>query len=334
MQKLILAAAKYDRNAAGTVGLDAFSGSSMEPHVFKEQLRRVFNIKVTPGELGALMRHFDKDGDGDVNCSEFLVEFFKVGFAEKQRVIHAKAAADERLAAAEARRARTEAEASAAKNLLTVDYEFGPKALESALAKITKAAENYDRNAPGSVSDGGAPTSPRPPHPQSTHPAYPTSPPQVGLEGFSGSSMEPHVFKEQLRRVFNIKATPGELGALMSYFDKNGDGDVNCSEFLIEFFKRGHERRGVLWRKQRDLQESQNKAREDWSQAMLDAAEAKLFARTDPFTRGDLEDSLDQLIRVASTYVKRRGDAAPTSTCACSPAITTSAPSTYYSSSS
>jgi hypothetical protein len=120
----------------------------------------------------------------------------------------------------------------------------------------------------------------------------------------------------------------------MSYFDKNGDGDVNCSEFLIEFFKRGHERRGVLWRKQRDLQESQNKAREDWSQAMLDAAEAKLFARTDPFTRGDLEDSLDQLIRVASTYVKRRGDAAPTSTCACSPAITTSAPSTYYSSSS
>lgn len=28
---------------------------------------------------GAVMAHFDKDGSGEVDCSEFLLEFFKLG---------------------------------------------------------------------------------------------------------------------------------------------------------------------------------------------------------------------------------------------------------------
>jgi len=56
------------------MGLDAFEGESMPPHVFKEQLKRVFRIRLSPPELGAIMDVFDKDREGTVNSSEFLLQ--------------------------------------------------------------------------------------------------------------------------------------------------------------------------------------------------------------------------------------------------------------------
>jgi len=56
------------------MGLDAFEGESMLPHVFKEQLKRVFRIRLSPPELGAVMDVFDKDREGTVNSSEFLLQ--------------------------------------------------------------------------------------------------------------------------------------------------------------------------------------------------------------------------------------------------------------------
>lgn len=39
----------------------------------------MFNVKLSPKELGAVMSHFDKDGSGEIDCAEFLLEFFKLG---------------------------------------------------------------------------------------------------------------------------------------------------------------------------------------------------------------------------------------------------------------
>lgn len=39
----------------------------------------MFNVKLDSRELGAVMSHFDKDGSGEVDCAEFLLEFFKLG---------------------------------------------------------------------------------------------------------------------------------------------------------------------------------------------------------------------------------------------------------------
>ena len=63
--------------------LTAFEGASLQPHEFKEQLRRVFNIHLSPRELGALMDLFDKDKDGTIACNEFLIMFFKTGTSKK-----------------------------------------------------------------------------------------------------------------------------------------------------------------------------------------------------------------------------------------------------------
>jgi hypothetical protein len=58
----------------------------MAPHVFKEQLKRVFHIHVSASELGALMCYFDRGGDGMINCAEFLIQFFRTGFEERSRI--------------------------------------------------------------------------------------------------------------------------------------------------------------------------------------------------------------------------------------------------------
>jgi len=37
------------------------------------------------------------------------------------------------------------------------------------------------------------------------------------------------------KRTFNLKVTPGELGAIVKYYDINGKGSVNCNAFLNSF---------------------------------------------------------------------------------------------------
>lgn len=48
-------------------------------------VNRVFNIKLAPPQLAALMAVFDKDNDGTVDCAEFLLRFFLIGFQVRGR---------------------------------------------------------------------------------------------------------------------------------------------------------------------------------------------------------------------------------------------------------
>jgi Ca2+-binding EF-hand superfamily protein len=43
------------------------------------QLRRNFSITLSDSELGATIMMFDKDGDGCVDSTEFINEYFKLG---------------------------------------------------------------------------------------------------------------------------------------------------------------------------------------------------------------------------------------------------------------
>ena len=85
IDKVTAAALRYEKGSPSAVSLKAFEGASMSPAVFKEQLKRVFQLNFTRQELGALIKHFDKDGDRTVDCAEFLIEFFRCGFAEKTK---------------------------------------------------------------------------------------------------------------------------------------------------------------------------------------------------------------------------------------------------------
>lgn len=277
--KLTDAAWKYDKNMPGAVSLSAFQGMEMEPHVFKEQMKRVFNIILSPPELGALMSYFDKNGDGRISCPEFIIQFIKVGFAEKSRRRQFWRRYDEKKKQQKKQEELKKQLMLEQKNALKVTYDFEEADFQSAIAKLTEAATKYDRTTAGSV----------------------------GLDAFEGEAMLPHVFKEQLKRVFNIRLTPPELGALMSYFDKDRDGSVNCAEFLIQFFRTGFEERSRVrahWRElkrqriEKDLKLEEERRRENERRAMA--------AVDYDFTEEDFDSALEKVVNMCHRFDRRQ----------------------------
>ena len=71
--------------------------------------------------------------------------------------------------------------------------------------------------------------------------------------------LRPHQLKISLNKCFGMTLTRKELGALVAYFDKDGDGDVSGAEFLVSFKKLGgiqrrieRERRDEIVKKKRE----------------------------------------------------------------------------------
>jgi Ca2+-binding EF-hand superfamily protein len=240
MNKLMYAAARYDRLMPGTVQLDAFEGQNMSASLFREQLKSVFNMKVSLGELAALMDYFDSDKDGLINCAEFLIHFFRAGFSERTRQLEEERRLKKEYEDGLKKRTEDMENEKAKKNALKVDYVYDKQTKERAISKLREAAKLYDKSTPGAMN----------------------------MNAFEGAFMEPHVFKEQLRRVFNLKLTPKELGALMDLFDFDGDGTVNCTEFTLVFATMGQEERDAELKRQRERQrqdeERRKKAEEDF----------------------------------------------------------------------
>jgi len=198
IEKLTDAAWRYDRTKYSSMGLEAFEAKTMPPHIFKvifansfsrlslllshslycmlcvrsqEQLKRVFNIPLSPPELGALMSYFDKEGVGYINCAEFLIQFFRTGFEERSRREQIWRKYDEDKMKVRKEQRKTQEQAAEQKNALKVQYAFSEEDFRLAIAKLTEAATKYDKKSPGAV----------------------------GLDAFQCESMPPHVFKVGIR---------------------------------------------------------------------------------------------------------------------------------------
>lgn len=276
--KLEAAAALYNKNHPSSVGLEGFDGSYVGPGVFKEMLKRTFNIVLRPEELAAMMDEFPYEGDKTkVNCANFLKRFFKMGF-EVRSEIHKKQLEEQR--EAEARRREEEAAKKKAleeKNNSECDYNFSEEDKNTVLEKLTQAAIKYDKNHPSSVS----------------------------LVGFQGAFMKPHVFKDMIFRTFNIKTTPKELGALMNHFDRDMNGEIECSEFTIEFFRLGFTRRAEMHKQQLEKQRNDNEKRQKDAIAKLKDQEEKMNLKVDwDFDDGDLEHVKEKITQAAMRYDK------------------------------
>merc|ERR1712216_621562 len=50
-------------------------GTRLTPTEFTEQLRRNFGVYLSPSELAALVKKYDKDGDGQISATEFMKTF-------------------------------------------------------------------------------------------------------------------------------------------------------------------------------------------------------------------------------------------------------------------
>jgi hypothetical protein len=261
--------------------LDGFNSVYITPGLFREMLKRTFNVILTGKELGAMTKYFDRDGVGDICCQAFLVHFTKVGAAERgkdhiQGLQKQWAENEERK-----RKERDKLEAAAKKNLLDQSRinEFSESDLDSATTKFHEAARHYSVNIcdmPGS------------------------------LDAFSVASMLPGVFQEKCIRILHVTLTNAELGAVVAKFDLRGDkSEVDCSAFTRFFKKIGFEEKEKLWKaekRMRDKQDEERKARmakvkEDFSKAVEAGA-------VDPnFTEADLASGMQKL-RFAASHVE------------------------------
>ena len=172
LEKVRVAAWKYDKGAPGAPDLSGFDCMYLNPDEFKESLRRTFNLKFTPEEYGAfLMEVCDKDDpERKVHCASFLVYFLRKGFLEEEideRSMGEKAKIDEERRLFE--QAKLEEQEGKNKQQVT---RFTEKDKESALLKLRGAAKYYDKAMPGAMS----------------------------MKNFEMAYMEPHVFREQLKR--------------------------------------------------------------------------------------------------------------------------------------
>lgn len=107
-----------------------------------------------------------------------------MGFEEKSRLFRAERAEAQRTKEERERKIKEEKAMLDKKNSLKVKYIFSKADKDSALKKLRDAARLTDAS-------GGA------------------------MRSFETAFMEPHVFKEQLKRALNLKVTAPELGALM-----------------------------------------------------------------------------------------------------------------------
>lgn len=289
--KLLVAAIKYDRHHPGAVSLEGFNAQTITPGVFRELLKRTFNVTLDPFELGAVVRYFEAEVPGQeydemkipepndntvmVDCKAFLVHFCKVGFSGRDRLRkkQLKQQRDEDTA-----REREHVEKLAgqwAKTDVQVDFEFGETDEGAGLEKIYQAAHRFD----------------------------PTNPGPIGLKAFKSADMPSGVFREMIRRSFHIKLTNKELGAVVSHFDTTGKRVVDGKRFVAEFCRIGCARRDEVriakLHKNRthlvELQEETLRRKDD--------VERKLEVNVDfDFTKKDFTDALGMIRNAAALF--------------------------------
>ena len=193
-----MVAAGYDRNHAAAPSLRGFQGSNLTATQFKELLRTTFLIRLSPQELGALVKFFDTSGDGTVDSVEFLLHFGKINrvegskrhsdHIEKERSIYRKAQEHEELKVKKKKMEDT-------RKLAYIKADE-----ESLLEKLRKCGQNFavDSNSYMEL-----------------------------LQGFKGPALLPNAFKELFYRVFNVKLSYPECGVLLNIYDDAGIGSID-----------------------------------------------------------------------------------------------------------
>jgi hypothetical protein len=249
--KLTDASAKYDKNAPGCVPLSAFDAQFLSPVVFRETMKRTFNISLAPKELAVLINDFD-DSNGNLHCQSFIVYFLKIGIDERNKfklIMLEKQRRENQMRKVEHERKLKEAEE---RNTLQVDYDHTEEEKDSAFNKLTVAAKKYDRSHPGSMS----------------------------LDGFQQNSMTLGTFREMIKRTFGLILDGGEFGAIISYFDSSNTGRIVSHEFLKHFLRVGQAERNkdktASLQKIREDAENRKKIEEDTLRAQWSKNEMKI----------------------------------------------------------
>jgi hypothetical protein len=181
----------------------------MLPHVFKDQLRRVFNIITTVEEVAALMAHFDKEETGLLNCRFFVAQFFKFGIDQRTRlrvsVLDNKKEKEEK----EIEVLRLKEEELEKEARLAVNFGFTEIDFDSALTKFVFKCHSFEIRELG----------------------------PFGWSSFTADALSFLDFKNTLKKRFDLKFTSLELGAIVMYCypQAKSRGKMSCRLFINVF---------------------------------------------------------------------------------------------------
>lgn len=123
------------------------------------------------------------------------------------------------------------------------------------------------------------------------------------LKAFDSEQLNPTEFREQLRRTFGIEITNAELGAIVMYCDKEGEGNISSSQFRKEFFRLGKEERMKHMLSHQEMQariaESRKMKEDERKQRMLEMVKFKM---ADSWTKEEEESAVRKITEVAFSY--------------------------------
>ena len=278
-EKLIIAAAKYDKSNASAPSTAGFTGGAMKPGEFNNLLRRTFNLWLTGKELATIVHEYKHaDYDDQVDSKLFLVKFMKLGFDERARrkaskLDQIRTAAKEREIYLEKKKKLSES-----KTALHIDRDFFATDKSSAYRKLTIGAALYDRNSPGCAS----------------------------LDAFNAKYLTPAEFREQLKRTFNITLLPKELAAIIDDFCNGGlDQNVQSQKFLNTFLKLGSDERDKKHRVDLARQRREDAYRKNEHERAMKTAEDKINLKIDyNFDNEQQKSAFEKLNIAAKKYDK------------------------------
>ena len=281
LAKVVWASASSNARSRGFAGLTGFQRGPMPPAVFNEQLKRAFGCVLKPVELKEVFKIFDNDGNGTIDGAEFLVNFFKMGFAERQAQLRWR----------KERRTRTiKRETSQAQKKQAkrdefadgqVDWDYTKKDRKSGMKKLEHAALSYMRN--GTRMTGLA-----------------------GLKGFQGAELLPMVFREQLKQAFGVCLTKKELGAMVHEIDLDKSGTIDGAEFLKFLFQVGRRKeRAIRAREVKKYRRAQLE-REIEELERREEQGTKAESLLSNWSRADQESAVLKVKTAAANYTQRQ----------------------------
>ena len=211
MGKLGRAAVMFNGDSADGGYSRALNSEVMTASRLNTFLTQCFSVKLTAEELGATMRWMDYDGNGTIDGSEFLREFWKFGAVEHLRS-QREARRREKAQARQQRAARADwMTRFSTVTPATVTPTFTERDLREAEQLLANAAADLDT---GSVHSR-----------------------MIRDQVFDGAPMTPAMLATALRQNFRVTLDPPRLAAIVGTYDDDGNGTIEGSEFYRHFVK-------------------------------------------------------------------------------------------------
>lgn len=281
---LIVTNFRFFSGHPSSVALDGFTCKYVKPTEFRNMIKGTFGIIVDKKEMGALIKEFDTEGQGLIDCSHFLTTFLKMGMTARHQEKREQLEKCRKLEIENKLYYEKFLEEAHKKQDSSFDPSYSDEDKDTALRKLKKSAIKYNKNHPSSM----------------------------GLGGFACKYLTPGAFREMVKVTFQLMLTNKELGALVNHFDIDKNGSVRCDNFLLYFLQLGSKERANSWRasleKQRRECYEQAIEQERILKAQWERAGSIKIDDIMKYTKADEDTALKKIGEAAKYYDKNSSE--------------------------